>query len=104
MPRHQGSAIKATLTRQEFKRLDALFQMKALAEEMRQGERLLVKFVADARKSGATWSEIGSSLGVTQQAASARFGPKNGQPRQRVAPARKPAIPIKREVQESLLV
>jgi hypothetical protein len=104
MPRQHGSAIKATLTRQEFKRLDALFQTKALAEEMRQGERLLEKFVADARKAGATWSEIGTSLGVSQQAASARFGKNNARPTQRQVRPRKPAVPVTREVQESLSV
>src|SRR2546429_3043023 len=37
------------------------------------GEGLLNRFVADCRRSGQTWTEIGEQLGVTRQAAQQRF-------------------------------
>ena len=100
----QGSAIKATLTRQEFKRLDALFQLKALTEEVRQAERLQEKFALDARKAGATWGEIGAALGITQQSANQRYSSGNAKRVDRPSYARKPSLPVKQEVQQSLLV
>jgi hypothetical protein len=38
-------------------------------------EKLLVRSVLKARTMGATWAEVGESLGVSQQAANERFGP-----------------------------
>jgi hypothetical protein len=101
--RPQGRALKTTLTRQEFKRLDALFQTKALVREMEQAERMLLKFVGEARRAGATWQEVGDSLGVTQQAATKKYGPLlEGKT---VLPApRTPRLPVKHEVQQSLAV
>jgi hypothetical protein len=101
--RTRASAIKATLTRQEFKRLEALFQATALVREMEQADRLLIKFVGEARKQGATWQEVATALGITQQGATKRFSPLlEGKRRQ--PPARTPRLPVKHEVQQSLAV
>ena len=40
------------------------------------GDHLIGHFVDQARRSGASWTEIGRSLGVTKQAAQKRFVPK----------------------------
>lgn len=37
--------------------------------------------VAEARAAGTTWQEIGDALGVTRQAAEARFGDRPRRPR-----------------------
>jgi hypothetical protein len=39
-------------------------------------DELIGHFVDEARRSGASWAEIGQSLGVTKQAAQKRFVPK----------------------------
>src|SRR5215472_1099882 len=40
------------------------------------GDHLIGHFVDQARKAGASWTEIGQSMGVTKQAAQKRFVPK----------------------------
>src|SRR5450755_3927720 len=46
-------------------------------------DHLIGHFVDQARRSGASWSEIGRSMGVTKQAAQKRFVPKgSGEPLQ----------------------
>ena len=59
---------------------DALAQLRSavLAADSLGGvaDSLVGHFVDQARRSGATWSEIGSSMGVTKQAAQKRFVPK----------------------------
>src|SRR6478752_4099037 len=39
-------------------------------------DHLIGHFVDQARRSGASWTEIGASMGVTKQAAQKRFVPK----------------------------
>src|SRR3954470_5271673 len=39
-------------------------------------DHLIGHFVDQARRSGASWTEIGTSMGVTKQAAQKRFVPK----------------------------
>src|SRR6185369_8929553 len=39
-------------------------------------DHLIGHFVDQARRSGASWTEIGRSMGVTKQAAQKRFVPK----------------------------
>src|SRR5260370_40008440 len=39
-------------------------------------DHLIGHFVDQARKSGASWTEIGQSMGVTKQAAQKRFVPR----------------------------
>ncbi len=41
-------------------------------------DHLIGHFVDQARRSGASWTEIGQSMGVTKQAAQKRFVPKAG--------------------------
>ncbi|MET8141298.1 Clp protease N-terminal domain-containing protein [Sphaerisporangium sp. NPDC005288] len=43
-------------------------------------DHLIGHFVDQARKAGASWTEIGQSMGVTKQAAQKRFVPKGGEP------------------------
>src|SRR5260370_3462464 len=44
-------------------------------------DHLIGHFVDQARRSGASWTEIGRSMGVTKQAAQKRFVPKDpGEP------------------------
>src|ERR1700733_14366533 len=40
-------------------------------------DHLIGHFVDQARRSGASWTDIGRSMGVTKQAAQKRFVPKN---------------------------
>jgi hypothetical protein len=40
------------------------------------GDHLIGHFVDQARRAGASWTDIGSSMGVTKQAAQKRFVPK----------------------------
>src|SRR6478609_7160283 len=42
------------------------------------GDHLVGHFVDQARRSGASWTQIGSSMGVTKQAAQKRFVPRPG--------------------------
>ncbi len=41
-------------------------------------DHLIGHFVDQARRSGASWTDIGRSMGVTKQAARKRFVPKDG--------------------------
>ena len=43
-----------------------------------QSDALIGHFVDQARRSGASWSQIGSSMGVSKQAAQKRFVPREG--------------------------
>ena len=60
-------------------------------------EKTLTKYVRQARRYGVTWTVIGSALGVTQQAASARWGPY---PVVKDKPPRKPRTPRMPDVWE----
>src|SRR5262249_13934088 len=46
------------------------------AELEQQADALLGHFVERARRAGATWTEIGTSIGVSKQAARQRFLPR----------------------------
>lgn len=99
-------SLKTILTREETKRLDALFEIRALVNEMAQAERLLITFVVRARKHGATWAEIGKNLGMAPQSAHHRFAAHCAPvPRRAAAEPPKARAPgRRREVQESLAV
>src|SRR6266540_6784511 len=43
-------------------------------------DHLIGHFVDQARRSGASWTDIGRSMGVTKQAAQKRFVPKGSEP------------------------
>lgn len=57
---------------------DAVLAAEHLGEV---ADHLIGHFVDQARRSGASWSEIGKSMGVTRQAAQKRFVQKAGEPR-----------------------
>ncbi|MBW4720055.1 Clp protease N-terminal domain-containing protein [Saccharothrix obliqua] len=55
-------------------RLTAAVELSGQLDEL--GDHLIGHFVDEARRSGASWTEIGESIGVTKQAAQKRFVPK----------------------------
>ncbi|WP_433803059.1 Clp protease N-terminal domain-containing protein [Actinomycetospora sp. CA-084318] len=59
--------------------LDQLSDAVLAAEHLGEvADHLIGHFVDQARRSGASWTEIGASMGVTKQAAQKRFVPKAG--------------------------
>lgn len=59
--------------------LDQLSNAVLAAEHLGDvADHLIGHFVDQARRSGASWTEIGGSMGVTRQAAQKRFVPKEG--------------------------
>lgn len=57
--------------------LDELAEAAKLAARVdEQADALLGHFVDQARRSGASWSQIGASIGVSKQAAQQRFVPR----------------------------
>src|ERR1700752_4628488 len=57
--------------------LDQLADAMLAAEHLGEvADHLIGHFVDQARRSGASWTEIGKSMGVTKQAAQKRFVPK----------------------------
>ncbi len=60
--------------------LDQLSNAVLLADHLGEvSDHLIGHFVDQARRSGASWTDIGASLGVTKQAAQKRFVPKAGE-------------------------
>ncbi|MFD9699649.1 Clp protease N-terminal domain-containing protein [Lentzea sp. NPDC059081] len=55
-------------------RLARAVEMSGQLNEL--GDHLIGHFVDEARRGGASWAEIGESLGVTKQAAQKRFVPR----------------------------
>src|SRR5215468_9259814 len=62
--------------------LDQLADAVIAADHLGEvADHLIGHFVDQARRSGASWTEIGRSMGVTKQAAQKRFVPKGpGEP------------------------
>src|SRR4249920_1001445 len=59
--------------------LDQLSDAVIVAEHLGDvADHLIGHFVDQARRSGASWTDIGRSMGVTKQAAQKRFVPKAG--------------------------
>src|ERR1700750_907505 len=57
--------------------LDQLQDAMLAAEHLGDvADHLIGHFVDQARRSGASWTDIGKSMGVTRQAAQKRFVPK----------------------------
>src|SRR3954470_3548066 len=57
--------------------LDQLSDAVLAAEHLGEvADHLIGHFVDQARRSGASWTDIGRSMGVTKQAAQKRFVPK----------------------------
>src|SRR3954465_11780119 len=58
--------------------LDRLSGAILLAEHLGEvADHLIGHFVDQARRAGASWTEIGQSMGVSKQAAQKRFVPKH---------------------------
>ncbi|MFT7838195.1 Clp protease N-terminal domain-containing protein [Saccharothrix sp. BKS2] len=55
-------------------RLTAAVRLSGELDEL--GDHLIGHFVDEARRAGASWTDIGESIGVTKQAAQKRFVPK----------------------------
>ncbi|PRY42422.1 Clp protease N-terminal domain-containing protein [Umezawaea tangerina] len=55
-------------------RLSAAVGLSAQLDEL--GDHLIGHFVDEARRSGASWTDIGESIGVSKQAAQKRFVPR----------------------------
>ena len=69
----------------------ALLNLLTVAKrDVRNAERTLTKYVRQARRGGATWTQIGGALGVTQQAASRKWGPY---PEDHSRPSQRRSIP-----------
>ncbi len=66
-------AIKSVHTDALDQLTDAVLAAEALDDV---ADHLIGHFVDQARRSGASWTEIGKSMGVTKQAAQKRFVPK----------------------------
>lgn len=65
------------ITRVHSNPLDQLTDAMLAAESLGEtADHLIGHFVDQARRSGASWTEIGNSMGVTKQAAQKRFVPK----------------------------
>jgi Clp amino terminal domain, pathogenicity island component len=63
--------------RQEGTALDHVAAAMGLSEHLGElADHLIGHFVDQARRAGASWTEIGQSMGVTKQAAQKRFVPK----------------------------
>jgi hypothetical protein len=59
--------------------LDRLAGAVAISERLGEvADHLVGHFVDEARRAGLTWTQIGSGMGVTKQAAQKRFVPKEG--------------------------
>src|SRR5215210_4266953 len=57
--------------------LDQLTDAVLVADSLGEvADHLIGHFVDQARRSGASWTDIGRSMGVTKQAAQKRFVPK----------------------------
>lgn len=59
--------------------IEDLRAITSLADTIHQAEAALAHAIERARREGRTWSEIGTSLGVSKQAAQQRYGPTVGQ-------------------------
>ena len=57
---------------------EPLIAIRALATIEVEARKVLVEMVEEARKSNHTWAQIAEALGVTRQAAQARFGGDGG--------------------------
>jgi hypothetical protein len=53
---------------------EPLVAIRALATIEVEAKRVLAEIVAEARKADHTWAQIAEALGITRQAAQARFG------------------------------
>src|SRR4051794_7664097 len=57
---------------------DPLVAIRALTTIEGEAKRVLAQMVQEARKANHTWAQIAEALGITRQAAQARFGGADG--------------------------
>jgi hypothetical protein len=57
---------------------EPLVAIRALSTIEVEAKKILAEMVAEARQADHTWAEIAEALGVTRQAAQARFGGGEG--------------------------
>ena len=57
--------------------LESMGAIAVLVNQQEEINKALAQAVADARKRGRTWSEIGAMLGVSKQAAHRKYGAKS---------------------------
>ena len=87
---------------QEGTALDHVSAAVRISEHLGElADHLIGHFVDQARKTGASWTEIGQSMGVTKQAAQKRFVPRatecGGSAERRLpGPPRSPVSPLGR--------
>src|SRR5260370_18620297 len=68
----------SSITSNEDDALSRLSHAVLLADHLGElSDHLIGHFVDQARRSGASWTDIGRSMGVTKQAAQKRFVPKD---------------------------
>lgn len=79
-PAHNAVSLDTlirTITSLHADELEQLKDAMLVAEHLGEvSDHLIGHFVDQARRSGASWTEIGTSMGVTKQAAQKRFVPK----------------------------
>jgi hypothetical protein len=74
------AAIRAALD--DLARGDVSQRLEAAQRLRHASEALVAELVAEARKKGATWSDIGETLGVSTQAAHQKYRWVAGRPAQ----------------------
>jgi|SRR5688572_29795693 len=57
---------------------EPLVAIRALTTIEFEARKVLVEMVAEARKAGHTWAQVAEAVGITRQAAQARFGEGDG--------------------------
>lgn len=57
---------------------EPLVAIRALSTIELEARRVLSEMVVEARKAGHTWAQIAEAVGITRQAAQARFGGSDG--------------------------
>jgi len=70
---------------------EPLVAIRALSTIEIEAKKVLAEMIEEARKANCTWAQIAEALGVTRQAAQARFGRVDGVDGDRAARRSKPA-------------
>ena len=70
---------------------ESLVAIRALATIEAEAKKVLPEIVEAARKADHTWAEIAEALGITRQAAQARFGGGDGVETTRASTRSEPA-------------
>ena len=64
---------------------EPLVAIRALSTIEFEARKVLVEMVAEARKAGHTWAQVAEAVGITRQAAQARFGDGDGDDPSRIS-------------------